>query len=112
VTSRDADITPAHALQVAATVRSKGAAKVLDVTLSALGRVHRGEVDECTLSHAEAAAVLVHVQDLRRDLGAAKAHIGRLLEGQEAKTRAQFTAMREEMDEWIAKGHTLIRRLG
>lgn len=54
-----------------------GEARLLALVLAALGAVVREDKPRVTLDRDEARAVLVHVQELRRDLGAARAQVER-----------------------------------
>lgn len=82
----------------------------LAVTLKALRAVVSGERSSVELGAGEAGAVVDFVTGLQRDLGAARAHVGRLTEAATESDR-EVKALRGEVNDWIAKGQQLVRRI-
>ncbi len=103
-------ITAEQALAATRQVRERAAPLTLHTVLSALSAVHRGERAEVTLGYAEANAILNEIQDVRRELGLSKAHVGRLIEARKADARER-DEMRAELQTWMAKGKEFERRL-
>lgn len=101
---RTKEVDPAKALAATKPVRERGASPTLRVTLAALGQVQRGEREDVTLGSAEVRELLVHVQELRRDVGAAELAI--------AEGRATATAkLKRDVESWLKRGEELLGRL-
>lgn len=87
--------------------RAKTQDTLLTVTLRAIGEVQRGEREGVELGRAEAVAVLTAIQELRRDLGLARAHLVRL---KTAREKADERA--EELRDVVRRGRELLEALG
>lgn len=96
-------VSPEQALAATAKVRALEAPRLLDVTLAALGRVQRAEVEEVTLGRAEACELLVHVQELRRDLGGARATLERRTD--------DLRALRRDLEAFVDVAQGLLSRM-